>query len=255
MNETLRYIGPAQHHRDEIDHLLENVFLSMVRVEVSGLENIPRSGAFVLGFMPHSGWMEPTVIDHFIRKIRPPPVWITKVENTKGVPSVLLGRRRFIFIDREEPQPSTVKEILKVLEHPQAIVASAIEGTRRGNPDDPADFLTLGKAKSGLVRIAQKRGVPVLPVVILGAQVMPEPEKIKVTRGTSGVIFEAAKAILTPDKPLMTVHFAPLYSAHLQDIGTRGSDEVHTDYIVRQIIVPEIIAMDPNYPLGPYTPS
>ena len=108
-----------------------------------------------------------------------------------------------MFITRERPETAVLKDIGRILLHPQGIVAFAFEGTRRGNPEDRNDLRTLSEAKTGLVRIATRARVPILPIIVLGEdKIIPSPEDIKKESGTVGVIKALIGAISKKRKTL-----------------------------------------------------
>ena len=257
--ETLRYIGPEHAERDDMDALLEKTFLSTVQLEGEGMENIPPMDQFVLGFLPHSGWIEPSAIDYYLRAVRQPAVWISKIENESALPPWIVGNRRILFVNRGVPNQNFYQAVEEILFHPEGIIASAFEGTRKGNPANPSDLRSLAQAKAGLVRFAMNSGVPVLPVLVHGAdQMIPEPEKAKL--GKAGVVLELGRAILTKKKPVVKVVFSPPYSRHIKEGATSTGEtsvkaraSYHTDQIVRKILIPQLLTIDPSYPLGYYS--
>lgn len=254
---NLRYLGKPRLLRDNFDLLLEKAQLAAVNLTIEGQENIPRRGAFVIGFMPHSGILEVAVIDHSMRLTgREPAVWITKIEN-QSLPKIVTGDRRLLYVDRSNAELEIFQLSKKILSCPNAILASALEGTRKGNPNDPKDFRTLREAEPGLMYIAISAKVPILPSIMLGTEkVIADPEDISENRGKSGVIFELVKAILTKEKPPLYVYFAPVYTAHLSikpsGVHTQEFARQHTDMMIREEIIPKILEVDPNYPLGFY---
>ena len=262
MSEKLRYLGPERTSRDTIDQLINQLSLkTLENIEISGLKNIPKTGSFVLGFLPHSGFMEVPAIDEAIRPIRPPPVWITKEENTKGIPSAIRGNRRLLFINRDSPGPQTIKTALAILAQTQGIIASSWEGTRFGRKtEDPDDILTLAPAKDGLTLITTKAGVPIITAVVLGAdQVLPRLDKIYAQGGKWAVVKALYQALNRKDKPSLTVDFLPPYTDHILPEGTtligpqeRAHYAHHTQQIMKTQAIPAILKRNPNYPLGPY---
>lgn len=259
--EKLKFIGKKHSPRDPVDSLLETLMLWSVRVETDGTEsNIPKTGPIVIGFMPHSGWLELFAISHLVRKIRGEPVvWITKEENRSGLPKSLLGNRLFIFVDRGNPGPNAVRIPGQVLKNRMGAVGSAFEGTRRGNPDDPNDLRSLGEAKPGLVHIAQFYDVPIIPVATVGAeQFLPLPEELKKEEGIMGILRALLKgaAAKAEDKPIIHLRFAAPFTVPSEGRrGIRSSkwSAIQTDRLVRDIVVPLIREIDPHYPLGFYS--
>src|SRR3990167_737097 len=258
--ERLLYVDPKYRVRDSIDRGLDFVFLRAVReIETSGTEaNIPQKGGLVVGFAPHNGWIEPIAIDHFLRKKRADKrggVWVTRKENAQEIPAVLTGERRFIYIDRDYPKPSIFRKVASVLQN-QGVISSAFEGTRYGSGDrEGGDILTLGKFKPGLVLFARRHNIPILPVVVLGAErIIPSPEKIKVKYGILGVVRELIKEITAGDD-LLQVRFLPLYDEHLSsgdELPDRDEFLNHHTRLLAEKMVGEIRRLRTDYPLGYY---
>ncbi len=262
IKEQLRYLGPSRNPRDILDRGIENLLLETVRINAEEVENIPQTGPFVIGYLPHAGWAGPFAIDRLIGQVRERPVWVTRAATRSQVPHLLLGERQFIFITRERPETAVLKDIGRILEHPQGIAAFAFEGTRRGNPEDRNDLRTLGQAKTGLVRIAARARVPILPIIVLGEdKIIPSPEDIKEESGTMGVIKALLGAISKKEKPLLRVRILPLYKDHLSDEGEfsegsiREHAQLHTERIVREVAIPALLEMEQDYPLGFYAPQ
>lgn len=256
--ETLRYLGPQHAPRDIIDHVLESLFASLGATEASGLENIPQNGPLVIGYLPHSGWAARFVIDHFVRTVRPPPVWITREETKNQVPAALLGDRSYLFLNREQPAPDYFPTTTRILSHPQGCLATAFEGTRKGNnKENPDDLRTLGQFRTGIVQMAALGKAPILPVIALGEdQIIPRPEKAPFP--PYGVIYELAKALVNPRKPNLRLAFLPPYVDHLREGYDRLSKaersqhrKRHTAEMMRSVI-PQLLRLEPNYPLGSY---
>ena len=86
--------------------------------------------------------------------------YIGKVDFTeKKLSKFLLGKFGVIFIDRDKPALSTMREIFKVLEEGQIMIFP--EGTR-----NKSDDCTMREIKTGLALFAAKSGAPVVPVLI-----------------------------------------------------------------------------------------
>lgn len=253
---TLRYIGPNHDPCDRIDHAFESFFASLGKIEVSGWENIPKDGPLVVGYLPHSGWIGAFVINYLIRKVRSPPVWATRKETFNQVPHILLGDRGYLFLNREYPGKDFFETTSQILNHPLGSVATAFEGTRTGNSNDLDDLKTLAKAHLGIVKIATLGNAPILPVLVLGENlIIPQPEKIP----PMGVIFELARAKLRREKPNIQVKFLPVYTNHLDPdyvqwswLNRKAHLQVHTDQIMRSAIR-ELLVLDRGYPIGENT--
>jgi len=236
--------------------LVEAYLMGFVEMNTAGSEaNIPQTGPVVVLFCPHSGWMEAVLVDKcFERAGRPATLWMTKAEN-RGLPRWLLGNR-FIGVDREHPEPRVMRLLHQVLQEPVSpapTVASSIEGTRYGNPDDPADVRTLGPFKTGLVRVAMRTGTPIVPAITLGTDTLgPGLEEVYKGEGTLAAFRELMR--LRANRTPVEVRFLPLYTAHLsKEDGApsrkpRVRAEYHTERL-RELMVAEILAIEPDYPV------
>ena len=75
------------------------------------------------------------------------------------VSKYLLGKFGVIFIDRDRPALSTMREIFRVLDNGQILIFP--EGTR-----NKGDANEMGELKTGLALFAAKSGAPVVPVLL-----------------------------------------------------------------------------------------
>jgi 1-acyl-sn-glycerol-3-phosphate acyltransferase len=104
-------------------------------------------------------------------------------------------------------------------------IGSSIEGTRFGNPADRGDLVTLGPFKSGLVRFAVKAQVPILPIIVLGAErVSPYLEEIWRREGIPGAYREIRRLRAQPQP--ITVCVLPPYRAHIGEEESRAGRQL-----------------------------
>lgn len=255
---NLIYIEPHLQPRDVLDTVIEYAFSRLAKVETDGTEeNIPTSGNLVIGFMPHSGFVEPPLIDKYLLKRgRKPAVIITKKE-TQEMPDIILSPRRMIYIDRSNPEITTMKAIKRILSTPDGMIMSALEGTRFSNPTDPDDVLTLGETKPGLMRLAYESRAPIMGVAILGLdKVLPALDKVVKQDGMVKTLELLSQAVIHPVD--VQIRFLPPYTGHLSDEGRKMRGIAVKEYIdhhnrcLTRSIVEEIVKMKPDYPLGPY---
>lgn len=235
-----------------VNWVLESYVAGAFRVKTEGSEaHIPSDGRLICLFAPHSGVVEVPAIDGCFRKVgRELPRWVTKKENN-NFPSILMGDR-LILLDREQPAPRTLRVINRILDLPKTTVATAFEGTRFGNPQDPSDIRTLGEMKPGFVHIAIVKEVPILPVVVLGAdKILPNLDSIFETKGVFGVFMEIERARRDPQ--VLWVDFLKPYSGHLDKASGSKRERVgeHKQRLAEEL-ANAIISADPDYPLGPY---
>ena len=243
---------PEPFCRKIVPRAIEAYLLRTVRVDTGGSEaNIPAEGPLICVFAPHSGWIESMVIDRcFTRAGRTWPAWLTKREN-RALPRILRGSR-VICMDRQSPEPRLVRSIYALLSQPNGALATSIEGTRYGNPQDPGELLTLGAFRTGPVRLATRAVVPILPVVLLGsARVAPRLEETWPSQGTVSA-FRQVRDLLADPQPIR-VRFLPLYRDHLQGGRPRGkrareSARSHTNRL-HTVFISKILELDPTYPV------
>jgi 1-acyl-sn-glycerol-3-phosphate acyltransferase len=253
----VRFLTKRPPWTDWMPWLMQEYLMGIVEMETAGTEvHIPKTGPVVLLFCPHAGWMEAVVLDKSFERVgRPAVLWMTKAEN-RGLPRWLLGDR-FIGVDREHPEPSVMRVLHAVLKEsvsPAPALGTSIEGTRFGNPDDPADVRTLGAFKTGLVRVAMRTGTPIVPALTLGTDTLASGlEEVYKAKGTLAAFRELRR--LRRNRHPIQVRFLPLYTAHLsKDDGApsrkpRVRAEFHTEQL-RQQMVAEILAIEPDYPVG-----
>jgi 1-acyl-sn-glycerol-3-phosphate acyltransferase len=261
MSETsrIRFVDPQPFWADIVPTLLEAFLRGTMTLDTAGSEaNIPLQGKLMALFAPHLGWAEVVAVDAcFQRAGRAYPLWVTKGEN-RGLPRFWLGNR-FIALDRDHPEPSVVRALYQVLQHPTSKVppalGSSIEGTRFGNPDDRDDLRTLGRFQTGLVRIAVRTGTPILPVVVLGTdQIIPRLEETWDEVGTRGTLKVLAQQRRDP-KPVLA-RCLPVYRDHVEEEGQTGGRrlrervEGHARRL-GEIMVAQIQELEPGYPLHP----
>ena len=207
--------------------------------------------------MPHSGFLEPALIDEILLKSgRNPAIWITKRES-HDLPGFLQSKRRLIYIDRESPGPSSIKAISRVLSTPNGIIASALEGTRYSNPDNKDDVLTLGKSLSGLLRFSYEFRTPIMGTVVLGVdKILPSLDKIVKDKGMMEALNVFAKSLANPKD--VQIRFLPVYQDHLNEEGNGLKGKEKINFIQRHnekltnLLIDKILTIDPKYPLGYY---
>ncbi len=152
-NGELLYLDPRLHTRHIVDRFIENALTVPLNVNTEGTEkNIPKAGPLVVGLMPYTDWLAPFVVNRYLTYARDrSAVWMTNKETENKISGFLLGNRKFFFVDRQSPSRAEYKTAFDIL-WTGGVLASAFEGTRYGNSDDPDDNLTLGEFKSGLMR-------------------------------------------------------------------------------------------------------
>jgi 1-acyl-sn-glycerol-3-phosphate acyltransferase len=127
------------------------------RMEIIGSENLPESGGCIIA-ANHVSYLDPAVlVASFNRKI----YFITKKEVFKNTfISFLLNKLNAFSVDRENVDMLAFKKALNILRE-EKVLGIFPEGTRSSNGE-------LQELKLGVIKIAMKMGVPILPVGIIG---------------------------------------------------------------------------------------
>ena len=137
--------------------LLRIIASILFRVKIYGVENIPRSGSFIICFN-HKSVFDPPVTGCFIpRKIR----FMAKKELFDiPVLGFLIKKFGAFPVNRETGDISAIKNAISILENGE-VLAMYPEGGRSksGKPE---------RAKPGVALIAIKANVPIIPVGIGG---------------------------------------------------------------------------------------
>jgi 1-acyl-sn-glycerol-3-phosphate acyltransferase len=135
------------------------LFDILFRGEVAGVENLPKSGGFLLA-ANHASFLDPPLIGcHVPRQIA---YFARKTLWKPGVASWWLDEVGTIPVDRDGGQDvSAIKRVLKAIQHERALILFP-EGTRTLDGK-------LQPAKPGVGFIAIKTQVPVVPVRIFGS--------------------------------------------------------------------------------------
>ena len=159
-----------QHNRqNELDRLAERMtvricrvlfYLTGSRLDITGLENVPESGA-VLFVSNHQGHMDSLVIHGFIPK---PKGFISIVEVLKiPILSTWMRYIHCVFLDRKDPRQSAscINQAVEQLKQGHSMIVFP-EG--KLSDDGPANPF-----QKGWLRLATRSGVPIIPVCIKGS--------------------------------------------------------------------------------------
>ena len=107
--------------------LLHIISKILFKVKVEGLENIPDEGRIILAANHKSNW-DPVFIAGTVRKRK--LVGIAKKElNNNKIVAFFIKKLGVITIDRDKPEITSVKKVLKALKEESAVVIFP-EGTR-----------------------------------------------------------------------------------------------------------------------------
>lgn len=158
------------------------------RLEVIGSENVPEKGGVIVA-ANHVSYLDPLVIGAALKRRA---TYIAKQELFK-VPLLGIFVKSFSFpVDRDRPQPSTIKETVKKLKS-GALIVMFPEGSRSVDG-------SLLDAKRGIGMIATISRSPVVPALIEGTDnALPagrkilRPSKIRVIFGNPIEVKEEEK--------------------------------------------------------------
>ena len=143
---------------------------------IAGLEHLPLTGSFVL--VPnHTSYFDHFVVQVIVQAVRGVPTWIlTKQESFAHLPRRVWTRAWYgIPVDRDSPAPSTIRSVQKVFSAGH-VLGVYPEGTR-------GDGRALLPFKSGAFRFALRAGVPVVPIAMVGTNVVLPPGALRFRPG------------------------------------------------------------------------
>ena len=126
-------------------------------MEIIGIENLPESGGLIIA-SNHVSYLDPAVLAASLnRKI----YFITKKEVFKNIfVSFILKNLNAFSVDRENVDMLAFKKAINILRE-EKVLGIFPEGTRSSNGE-------LQELKLGVIKIAMKTGVSILPVGIIG---------------------------------------------------------------------------------------
>lgn len=138
-------------------NLLHIISKILFKVKVEGLENIPDEGRIILAANHKSNW-DPVFIAGTVRKRK--LVGIAKKElNNNKIVAFFIKKLGVITIDRDKPEITSVKKVLKALKEESAVVIFP-EGTRVKGEG-------FGEAKQGTALFALKGQSNIIPISII----------------------------------------------------------------------------------------
>jgi 1-acyl-sn-glycerol-3-phosphate acyltransferase len=151
---------PALHRRRRLLHPLLRLLLRVLcKIEATGLENFPTSGASIL-MMNHISLIDPVVFTGLVRDRH--VISMAKAETLDTWFSRFMVRSWGNFVvNRDEVDRHALESAIELL-HSQEFVLIAPEGTR--NPGG------LEEAKGGIPYIAHRTNAIIVPAAIVGAQ-------------------------------------------------------------------------------------
>lgn len=139
--------------------LLRVLFRILLRLEIIGTENVPCEGAFI-AMINHVSFLDPVLTVAIApREI----VAMSKIENyANPIAGLVLRLYGSFSIRRGEMDMGAIRTSLRVLEHGRGLLM-APEGTR-------SKTCTLLEGRDGMVMIALRGHVPIVPVAISGSE-------------------------------------------------------------------------------------
>lgn len=146
--------------RSFLKWLIRTLFRLVADVEVSGRENVPERGAFVL-VTNHLGMVDILMFHYVFDRF---DMFIPVAEKWEKNPFIrFLGRHlNFLFVDRFNPDLKALRQMIALMEAGNAMVI-APEGTRSRTG-------ALIEGKPGAAYLAARSGFPVVPVAITGTE-------------------------------------------------------------------------------------
>ncbi|MGQ9585828.1 MAG: lysophospholipid acyltransferase family protein [Anaerolineae bacterium] len=139
--------------------LLRGVMRVLLRIQVHGLDRVPRHGPVILIFN-HVSFLDPVILTGLLPR---ESAAMSKVENfSQPVVGLLLRIFGAFPVDRDRPDRRALRKSLEVLES-GGVLLIAPEGTR-------SRVGQLQEGKDGLTYVALQSGVPIVPVGISGTE-------------------------------------------------------------------------------------
>jgi 1-acyl-sn-glycerol-3-phosphate acyltransferase len=135
----------------------------LLKQEVHGLENIPASGAFLI-VVNHLGIADPPLVFMNVRR----QIVMFAADKWKKVPGIrhLAEAAGVIWVARGEADLGAIKSALAVLKAGRPL-GMAPEGTR-------SPTRALQRGKTGAAYLADRTGVPIVPIGISGSERLAE---------------------------------------------------------------------------------
>ena len=176
--------------RNIIRWLVRLIFNIIARVEVTGYENLPKEGSFVIA-TNHLGFVDAPIAFYALDRW---DLFVMVAEKWKEIAILRwLGKHlNIIFIDRFNPDIKTLRKVIKLMEEDNILVI-APEGTR-------SKVGSLIEAKPGVSYLATKLYRPIVPVAIKGTEDKAFLTKLKRLR-RAHITVTAGPAFTLPPLP------------------------------------------------------
>lgn len=140
--------------------IIRGLFNTLTRVRIQGIENVPKTGACLLA-VNHLSLLEPPLVFGLVKREKITAL-VAKKYRRKLFFRWLIRAVDGIWINREETDFQALREALAFLKDGGAL-GIAPEGTRSHTG-------ALIEAKTGVAYLADKAGVPVVPVAVSGTE-------------------------------------------------------------------------------------
>ena len=140
--------------------MIRFIFELIAEVEITGKENVPEKGAFVIA-TNHIGIIDIAMFHYVFDRF---DLFIPVAEKWEKISWInFLGRHlNFLFVDRFNPDLKAMRKMIGLMEAGNSLVI-APEGTRSRTG-------ALIEGKPGVAYLAARSGFPVVPVAITGTQ-------------------------------------------------------------------------------------
>lgn len=163
--------------RNIIRWLVRLIFNIIARVDVTGYENLPKEGSFVIA-TNHLGFVDAPIAFYALDRW---DLFVMVAEKWREIAILRwLGKHlNIIFIDRFNPDIKTLRKTIKLMEEDNILVI-APEGTR-------SKVGALIEAKPGVSYLATKLNRPIVPVALAGTEdevLLGNLKRLKRTRVT-----------------------------------------------------------------------
>jgi len=181
-------------HHNTLRRVLHFLFYALCRVELVGLENIPQTGG-VLGATNHLSRLDGPLV-YAIMPREDVSALAAKTYRKNPFFRWVLESARIIWLDRENPDPRTLKKAIHFLRE-GGILGIAPEGTRSRTG-------AMIPAKPGVAYLATRAEVPLLPVALTGTE-------------------KAMRSLMRLKRPKVRVEFGPTFE--LPPLDRKNRDE------------------------------
>lgn len=181
-------------HHNTLRRILRFLFTTLCRVEMAGMENIPREGG-VLGATNHLSRLDGPLVYALMPRDDVSALVAKKYQRNPFFRWVL-DSVRVIWLDRGNPDPRALKHAIQFLQG-GGILGIAPEGTRSQSG-------AMIPAKPGVAYLATRAEVPILPVALTGTET-------------------AMRKLLWLRRPRVRVEFGPVF--RLPPLDRKNRDE------------------------------